>query len=62
MSLIGLLIAVVVVGLVIWAIEQLAPLPHPFPVVIRVIGVVIVLLLLLQFLGVLGVDGVYLRR
>lgn len=62
MTIIGLLIAVVVVGLVIWAIEQLAELPPKFVVVIRVIGVVIVLVLLLQFLGVLGADGIYLRR
>ena len=54
MSLIGLLIAVLIVGLIVWVIETLLPLPSPFAMVVRVIGVVIVLLLLIEFLGVLG--------
>jgi hypothetical protein len=54
-GLIGLLVAIVIVGLLIWAIEQL-PLPPPFAVVVRIIGIIIVILLLLQFLGIYGVP------
>lgn len=54
MSLIGLLVAVLIVGLIVWVIETLLPLPAPFATVVRVIGVIIVLLLLVQFLGFLG--------
>ena len=61
MSLIGLLVAVLIVGLIVWVIETLLPLPSPFQTVVRVIGVIIVLVLLIEFLGVLGVGGVRLR-
>jgi hypothetical protein len=55
MSIIGLLVAVVIVGLIVWVVETVLPLPEPFRTVVRVIGVIIVLVLLIQFLGLL--DG-----
>jgi hypothetical protein len=61
MSLIGLLVAVLIVGLIVWVIETLLPLPAPFQTVVRVIGVIIVLVLRIEFLGLLGVGGVRLR-
>jgi len=50
MTLIGLLITVVILGLIVWAIEQI-PMPPPFAVVVRIIAVIILILILLQFLG-----------
>jgi len=52
MGLIGLLVAVLIIGLLVWMIETLLPLPAPFQTVVRVIAVIIVLVLLVQFLGV----------
>jgi hypothetical protein len=60
MGLIGLLVAVVVVGLIVWLIETVIPLPPPFGLVVRVIGVIIVLVLLLEVLGLVPL-GVRIR-
>lgn len=61
MSLIGLLVAIVIIALIVWAIETLLPLPAPFGMVIRVIAVIIVLVLLLQMLGVISAGGLRVR-
>jgi hypothetical protein len=59
MSLIGLLVAVVILGLIFWAVEQL-PLPPPFAVIVRVIAIIVLILILVQFLGIY--SPLYLRR
>lgn len=61
MTLIGLLITIVILGLILWAIEQL-PLPPPFPMVVRIIFIIILILILVQFLGVYGGGPIFLRR
>ncbi len=61
MTLIGLLLTVVILGLILWAIEQL-PLPPPFPMVVRIIFVIILILILVQFLGIYAGGPVLLRR
>jgi prepilin-type N-terminal cleavage/methylation domain-containing protein len=60
MTLIELLIALVILGLILWAVEQL-PLPPPFPIIVRIIFVIILILILVQFLGVSG-GPIVLRR
>ncbi len=50
MTLIGLLVTIAILGLIVWAIEQI-PMPPPFAAVIRIIAVIILILILLQFLG-----------
>lgn len=61
MSLIGLLITVIILGLILWAVEQL-PLPPPFPMVVRIIFIIILILILVQFLGLYGGAPLILRR
>lgn len=53
MSLIGLLIFVLIVGVIIWAIG-LIPLPTPFRQIAYVIVAIIVLIYLLDALGFVG--------
>lgn len=60
MTLVGLLITVIILGLILWAVEQL-PLPAPFPMVVRIIFVIILILILVQFLGVAGTPILRLR-
>ena len=47
--LIGLLIAVIVIGLLIWLIRML-PLPEPWGVIAQVIAIIIAILYLIRFL------------
>lgn len=61
MTLVGLLITVIILGLILWAVEQL-PLPPPFAMVVRIIFVIILILILVQFLGLYGGGPVILRR
>jgi hypothetical protein len=61
MTLIGLLITVIILGLILWAVEQL-PLPPPFPMVVRIIFVLVLILILVQFLGLYGGGPIFLRR
>lgn len=54
MDLIGLLFAVIILGLVYWAVHRLAAafgLPAPVVVIIDVVLVIIFVLYLLQFFG-----------
>lgn len=50
MSLVGLLVMVIVLGLVIYLVDLL-PLPPPFKLVARIIIVIIAILYLLQAIG-----------
>jgi hypothetical protein len=54
MTLIGFLIAVAIVGLIVWIFTAAIPLPQPFAKIVLVVGVVIVVILLLQLLGVVA--------
>lgn len=54
MSLIGILVAIIVVGILLWAIYKVlgvVPIPEPFKTIIWVIAVVIAVLLFLQVSG-----------
>lgn len=50
MTLIALLITVVIVGVILYVVDQL-PMPPVYHTAVRVIGIVFILLLLLQLLG-----------
>lgn len=57
MSIIGLLVALILIGLVFWAVRALGAafgIPQPVITVITVVLVIIVVLWLLQSLGVLS--------
>lgn len=53
MTAIGLLVAVLIVIVILATIEVLSPLPAPYQMIFRLVGVVILLVLLLQFFGFL---------
>jgi len=52
---ISLIIALVVLGLIYWAVS-LIPLPDPFPMIIKVVFVLIAVIYLLNALGVGGLP------
>lgn len=54
MSLIGILVAIIVVGILLWAISKVlgvVPIPEPFKTIIWVVAVIIAVLLFLQIAG-----------
>lgn len=53
MTLIGLIIGIVIIGLIVWLLSAL-PLPSPFGQIVYVLAVLVVIVMLLQFIGVLG--------
>lgn len=59
-SLIYLLVVLLILGLVYW-VTTLFPLPHPFPLIIRVVFVVIGVLLLINFLLALTGTPLFIR-
>ena len=54
MSLIGLLVLLIVIGLAVYFINTYIPLPAPFKQIILVVAVLVALILVLQAFGVLG--------
>jgi len=56
MSLIGLLIFVIILGLIFWVIGMI-PIPAPFKTIAYVVLAVIILIYLLEMLGALGPIG-----
>jgi sulfite exporter TauE/SafE len=54
MSLIGLIVAIAVLGLIVWAITTLIPMPEPFKRAIYVVAVVILVLYVLAAFGLLA--------
>jgi uncharacterized membrane protein len=56
-----LLIALVVLGVVAYLVEQYLPMPAPFKVVVRVIIVIIAIVILLRFAGFIGGEWPKLR-
>lgn len=52
MTLVGLLLTLVILGLIWWLIVTYLPMPQPGKVIVNVIFVVILILLLLNMLGI----------
>lgn len=57
MSLIGLIVVIAVLGLIVWAITTLVPMPDKFRQAIYVVAVVVLVLYLLAAFGLLGSIG-----
>ncbi len=53
MTILALIIAIVVIGVIVWAAQQ-APIPPSFKQIILWVGLIIVLLLVLQAFGLLS--------
>ena len=51
MSLLGLLLVLIVIGVILWFVEAYIPMPQPIKVVIYVIVLIFVIILLFQALG-----------
>jgi hypothetical protein len=49
---ISILFAVVIVGVIIYLVESMIPMPAPIKVVVRVVGVLVIVILLLRLIGV----------
>ena len=56
MSLIGLLVFLIIVGLIYWLITMI-PLPPPFPMIIRIVMILIAIIWLASQLGAFGSTG-----
>ncbi len=54
MSIISLLVALIVIGVVIWAVTTFIPMDGNIKMIIRVVGVVIALLIVLNAFGIIG--------
>lgn len=54
MSLIGLLLVLIVVGVALYLVETYIPMSPPIRTVIRVIVVIVLILWLLQLVGIVG--------
>ncbi len=64
MSLIGLLVAIIVVGVIIWGIFKIlavVPIPEPFKTIIWVIVVIVAVLTFLQISGLYHFGVINLR-
>jgi hypothetical protein len=58
MSLIGLIITIVLVGVLLWAIESFIPMAPPIKRLLEVVVVILIILWLLQAFGLLGAGVV----
>jgi len=64
MSLIGLLVAIIVVGVIIWGIFKIlsvVPIPEPFKTIIWVIVVIVAVLTFVQIAGLYHFGSINLR-
>ena len=64
MSLIGLLVAIIVVGVIIWGIFKIlsvVPIPEPFKTIIWVIVVIVAVLTFIQIAGLYHFGSINLR-
>lgn len=60
MSLLSILVALIVIGVLLWAIQKVlgvVPIPEPFKTIVWVIVVIIAVLLFLQIAGLYSVTG-----
>jgi hypothetical protein len=58
MSLVGLIITIVLVGVLLWAIESFIPMAPPIKRLLEVVVVILIILWLLQAFGLLSGGGV----
>jgi len=56
MSLIGLIVVLVVVGVLLWAVESFVPMSPPIKRLLQIVVVLVLVLWLLQAFGLLGGD------
>lgn len=64
MSLIGILVAIIIVGVLLWAIYKVlgvVPIPEPFKTIIWVITVVVAVLIFVEMSGLYHFGSVQLR-
>ena len=54
MSLIGLVLTLVVVGVLLWLLNNYVPMDHKIKTIINVVVVIVVVIWLLQAFGILG--------
>jgi hypothetical protein len=54
MSLVGLVLTLVVVGVLLWLLNNYVPMDHKIKTIINVVVVIVVVIWVLQALGVLG--------
>jgi len=54
---IELLIAIVVIGVIVWLVETYIPMSPPFRTILRVVVVLFLIIWLLRFLGVGGLPN-----
>lgn len=54
MSLIGILVTLIIIGVLLWLVETYIPMAPPIKTVIRVVVILVLCLWLLQVFGVLG--------
>lgn len=57
MSLIGLVVVLIVVGVLLWLVETYIPMAPPLKMIIRAVVVIVVILWLLQVFGLLSSLG-----
>lgn len=60
MSLIGILVAIIVIGVLLWGINAVLgvmPVPEPFKTIIWVLAVIVAVLLFLQISGLYPIMG-----
>jgi hypothetical protein len=61
MSLVELIIAIVLVGVLLWAVESFVPMSPPIRRVLQVVVVLILILWLLQAFGIFGAGNIRVR-
>lgn len=64
MSLIGILVAIIVVGVLLWGINAIlgvVPIPEPFKTIVWVIVVIVAVLVFLQISGLYTFGNVRIR-
>lgn len=54
MTVIGLVILIVVIGLVAWIVNSYIPIPQPFKTLINVVLIIVAVLVTLSAFGILG--------
>jgi hypothetical protein len=54
MSIIGLILVIVLVGVLLWAVESFIPMAAPIKRLLQVVVVIVLILWLLQAFGLLG--------
>ncbi len=53
MSLLGLFLAIILIGVIVWAITTFIPIPAQFKQLIMVVGIIVAVLMVLQAFGIL---------